>query len=158
MSGTSYNSDIFEVYLNNGSITWPRIDVGLDGIRDTKVDLGDFDGDGYTDLLYSGTQTGYGKVTKLSEFDPNNFTYSDSEFNVSDIQDATVEFGDIEGDGDLDFVIAGTSSSSGENILRTYINYRNDSYDVLNPTIEGKYDVLIKHDELNTTMKNSSSR
>ena len=157
MSGTSYNSDIFEVYLNNGSITWPRIDVGLDGIRDTKVDLGDFDGDGYTDLLYSGTQTGYGKVTKLSEFDPNNFTYSDSEFNVSDIQDATVEFGDIEGDGDLDFVIAGTSSSSGENILRTYINYRNDSYDVLNPTIEGKYDVLIKHDELNTTMKNSSS-
>ena len=157
MSGTSYNSDIFEVYLNNGSITWPRIDVGLDGIRDTKVDLGDFDGDGYTDLLYSGTQTGYGKVTKLSEFDPNNFTYSDSEFNVSDIQDATVEFGDIEGDGDLDFVIAGTSSSSGENILRTYINYRNDSYDVLNPPIEGKYDVLIKHDELNTTMKNSSS-
>jgi hypothetical protein len=157
ISGTSFDSDIFEVYLNNGSTTWPRINVGLEGIRDTKIDLGDFDGDGYSDLLYSGTQTGFGKITKLSEFDPDNVTYRDSDFDVSEIQDATVEFGDLEGDGDLDFVIAGTSSSSGDNILRTYINYRNDSYDVLNPPNERKYDVLVKHDGSNTLMKNSSS-
>lgn len=157
ISGTSFNSDIFEVYLNNGSTTWPRVDVNLDGIRNTKVDLGDFNGDGYSDLLYTGTETGSGKITKLSEFDPNNLTYIDSDFDVSDIKDAAVEFGDLDGDGDLDFVIAGSSESTSQNIFRTYINYRNDSYDVLNPPSERKYDVLVNHDGLETTMKNSST-
>ena len=157
MSGTSFSSDIFEVYLNNGSTTWPRVDVNLGGIRNTKVDLGDFNGDGYSDMLYTGTQTGSGKITKLSEFDPNNLTYIDSDFDVSDIKDAAVEFGDLDGDGDLDFVIAGTSESTSQNIFRTYINFRNDSYDVLNPPSDRKYDVLVKHDGLDTTMKNTSS-
>ena len=108
-------------------------------------------------MLYTGTQTGSGKITKLSEFDPNNLTYIDSDFDVSDIKDAAVEFGDLDGDGDLDFVIAGTSESTSQNIFRTYINFRNDSYDVLNPPSDRKYDVLVKHDGLDTTMKNTSS-
>ena len=134
-TGTSFNGDVFEIYLNQlneGKNEWPRISTNLTGIRNTQIDLGDFNSDGYTDLIYSGTLTGEGEVTKLSEYDPNTKRYVDSDFDISDIIKATVEFGDIDGDGDLDFCIAGENKYKlGEYIFRTYRNYRNESSQVI---------------------------
>ncbi|SNR46143.1 DNA-binding beta-propeller fold protein YncE [Lutibacter agarilyticus] len=134
-TGESKVSDVFEIYmnkLNEGISEWPRLANGLSPMRDGKIDLGDFDGDGYTDLLYSGTFEGIGDITKLSEYDAATKTYVESAFDVSDIIKAEVEFGDLDGDGDLDFVIAGKSAeTNGGNIFRTYINVRNQSAEVL---------------------------
>jgi VCBS repeat-containing protein len=146
-TGTSINNDIFEIYinkLNEGITTWPRFSSGLNPMRQSKIDLGDFNGDGYSDLLYSGiTGDGAGNVTKLSEYNPVTGAYVDSAFDVSDIQNAEVEFGDLDGDKDLDFVIVGKNKNynlndpynmNGTNdkfIFRTYINVRNDSAKVL---------------------------
>ena len=72
--------------------------------------------------------TGEGEVTKLSEYDPATKQYVASDFDISDIIKATVEFGDIDGDGDLDFSIAGEDkNNNGQYIFRTYRNYRNES-------------------------------
>ncbi|MFT5250502.1 MAG: hypothetical protein ACI93P_002244, partial [bacterium] len=134
-TGESKVGDVFEIYmnmLNEGIAEWPRLANGLSPMRDGKIDLGDFDGDGYTDLLYSGTFEGTGDVTKLSEFSSATNTYIDSDFDVSDIIKAEVEFGDLDGDGDLDFAIAGKSTDpNAGNIFRTYINVRNQSAQVL---------------------------
>jgi hypothetical protein len=147
-TGTSINSDIFEIYinkLNEGISTWPRFSSGLIPMRQSKIDLGDFNGDGYCDLLYSGiTGGGAGNVTKLSEYSPAIGAYIDSAFDVSDIMNAEVEFGDIDGDQDLDFVIVGKNknynindpynSNNDKFIFRTYLNVRNDSALVLAST------------------------
>jgi hypothetical protein len=149
-TGTSINNDIFEIYinkLNEGITTWPRFSSGLNPMRQSKIDLGDFNGDGYSDLLYSGiTGDGAGNVTKLSEYNPVTGTYVDSAFDVSDIQNAEVEFGDLDGDKDLDFVIVGKNKNYNLNdpnningiskpfIFRTYINVRNESAKVLAST------------------------
>lgn len=147
-TGTSINSDIFEIYinkLNEGISTWPRFSSGLIPMRQSKIDLGDFNGDGYSDLLYSGiTGGGAGNVTKLSEYNRGTGAYIDSAFDVSDIQNAEVEFGDIDGDQDLDFVIVGKNknynvndpynSNNNKFIFRTYLNVRNDSAEVLAST------------------------
>ena len=130
-TGTSFEGDVFDVYLNQlneGKTDWPKITTNLSGIRNSKIDLGDFNSDGYTDIIYSGTLTGSGEVTKLSEYDPVIQQYVESSFDISDIIKATVEFGDIDGDGDLDFSIAGEDkNNSGQYIFRTYRNYRNES-------------------------------
>jgi hypothetical protein len=130
-TGTSFEGDVFEVYLNQlneGKTDWPKITTNLSGIRNSQIDLGDFNSDGYTDIIYSGTLTGSGEVTKLSEYDPSTQQYVESSFDISDIIKATVEFGDIDGDGDLDFSIAGEDkNNAGEYIFRTYRNYRNES-------------------------------
>jgi hypothetical protein len=124
--------------INDGNATFSKLPNTLAPMREGKIDLGDFNGDGYADLLYSGTFEGSGDITKLNEYDSNTKTYVDSAFDVSDIIKAEVEFGDLDGDGDLDFVIAGKSNeldqygnASNNNIFRTYINVRNQSATVL---------------------------
>lgn len=137
ITGTSGNSgDVFEIYLNminEGSSIWPKLNNnGLTPMRLGKVDVGDFNGDGYSDLLYSGIVEGEGKATYLSEYDPLNKTFVKSAFDVSDIVEAEVEFGDFEGDGDLDFAISGEKKGElGTYIFRAYINVRNQSASVL---------------------------
>ncbi len=147
ITGTSIAGDVFEIYENqiiDGLSTWSLLDnTGLIPMRLGKVDLGDFNGDGYSDLLYSGVVGGSGKVSNLSEFNPSDNTFIDSDFDVSDIIDADVEFGDLEGDGDLDFAISGESrTESGKYIFRAYVNVRNESAAVIaaNSTIINKLD------------------
>ena len=134
-TGESRDGDVFEIYMNTpnqGSATFSKLPNSLAPMREGKIDLGDFNGDGYADLLYSGTFSGSGDITKLNEYDANTKTYVDSAFDVSDIIKAEVEFGDLDGDGDLDFVIAGKSNDvNSDNVFRTYINVRNQSATVL---------------------------
>ena len=147
-TGTSSNGDVFEIYTNKlseGIKLWPRFASGLTPIRNSKLDIGDFNGDGYSDLLYSGiTGSGTGQVTKLSEFDKVNLKYVDSNFDVSEFLTAEVEFVDLDGDDDLDFVIVGTNknwdvnSTEEKYIFRTYINVRNDSAKILASNLTGK--------------------
>ena len=140
-TGTSFSGDIFEIYinmLNEGVTQWPRIETNITGIRNSSIDLGDFNGDGYTDIIYSGTRTGEGEVTKLSEYNPATKQYVASSFDIGNIIKASVEFGDIDGDGDLDLCIAGEDKSSGANVFKTYRNYRNESAAVSSGSSSGR--------------------
>jgi hypothetical protein len=62
-------------------------------MREGKIDLGDFNGDGYSDLLFSGVMQGEGNITKISEYVKATNKYKPSDFDVSDIMNAEVEFG-----------------------------------------------------------------
>ena len=138
ITGQGINGPMFKILSNNGltgsDLEFEEVsNTGLIPIREANLDFGDYNSDGYTDILYSGKVSGQGQVTKLVEFDPNTQTYVDSDFDLSDINNASIAFGDIDGDNDLDFAIAGESvSNPGESIIKTYLNLRDESAAVLN--------------------------
>ena len=137
ITGQGITGPMFKILSNNGltgsDLEFEEVpNTGLIPIREANLDFGDYNSDGYTDILYSGKVSGQGQVTKLVEFDPNTQTYVDSDFDLSDIINASIAFGDIDGDNDLDFAIAGESvSNSGESIIKTYLNLRDESAAVL---------------------------
>ena len=131
---------MFKILSNNG-LTGPDLEfeevsnTGLIPIREANLDFGDYNSDGYTDILYSGKVSGQGQITKLVEFNPSSQTYVESDFDLSDIINASIAFGDIDGDNDLDFAIAGESvSNPGQSIIKTYLNQRDQSAAVLQST------------------------
>ena len=94
--------------------------------------VGDFNGDGYADLLYSGLKEGVGKVTSLAEYIPSRLGFVESDYDLSEFANAKFAFGDLDGDGDLDFALSGESKSSpGTYIFKAYLNTRHESAKVI---------------------------
>ena len=136
ITGTGVSGDIFEIHINklNEDVSeWPKLEsINIPGLRKSKIDYGDFNGDGYSDLLYSGVQSGFGKISELREFDPTSNNYVKSSFDIGEIVDADVEFGDIDGDGDLDFVLSGTNKENDNyHTISTFLNVRSESAEYL---------------------------
>ena len=122
---------VFSMHENVGESQWPAIETNLPEMTDTQLDFGDFNADGFSDLLISGIDNNDNYVTLLMEYEPG-VGFIESDYDLSEFSNAKFAFGDLDGDNDLDFVIAGTSALNSQNLVRVYLNYRSDSYNVLN--------------------------
>ena len=129
-TGRSTVGNLFQIYSNefkqgNGFVPKP---TNLDPMEDARVRFGDFNGDGYTDIFYSGLKEGTGKITRLAQFNPSNQNYENSTFDYGNLTDAEVAFGDIDSDGDLDIILGGIDViNPTQNIFRALFNVRNES-------------------------------
>jgi hypothetical protein len=128
-----YTNDYFaKLYRNDGPGTttvwvFTEINAGFYGCSALGADWGDYDNDGDPDLILSG-----GKYTDIrSRIYKNNGDGSFSEIDplTEDLIDASIEWGDLDNDGDLDFLYMGIFFSNNQLLPRTYI-YVNEGNDV----------------------------
>ncbi len=110
---------VTKIYRNdNGNFV--DINASLTPVRNSSVVWGDYDNDGDLDILLTGA-TGSGSVSKIYRNDGGG-VFTDINASLPGVADGCVSWADYDGDGDLDILLTGSSSS----VLISKI-YRNDS-------------------------------
>ena len=108
---------ISRVYRNNGNGTFTDIVAGLNSVYYGQGAWGDYDNDGYLDLVVAGN--GY---TTL--YHGNGTTFSDANAGLPAIWGGAVAWGDYDNDGDLDLALSGSTANSDASGATTRI-YKN---------------------------------
>lgn len=128
ISGESATGPITELYINNGDDTFTNSGINFVGIQNGKVAWGDYDDDGYADLVLTG-QNGTVAADRTTLIYHNNagtnFTVDVSASapfsDANTLSDAA--WGDYTGDGKLDLAMAGrTADAPVDRILGFYRN------------------------------------
>jgi Leucine-rich repeat (LRR) protein len=111
-----------KVYRNEGESGFVDTGVSLNPVNRSSVAWGDFDNDGDLDLVVSGCPTlDTGQSTRVYRNNGDG-TFSWSAYGLPDLGFSALAWGDYDNDGDLDLVIAGTSTGG-----RVTSIYRNDT-------------------------------
>ncbi len=134
ISGDSQTGDILQIYLNDGGVFSSLATTGLDAMKNGRTSWGDFNGDGYADVLYSGEVVSKGNFTGLAVYNPITGDFDPDNFDLSEFENAAVAFGDYDDDNDLDMVLTGLNKNflesdpgSAKYISKLFINVRNES-------------------------------
>lgn len=112
-------SGISRVYRNNGNGNFSDLNAGLLGVGFGSASWGDFDNDGFLDILLNGV-SGTNYVARVYR--------NEGALRLTDVSagllgvDGAAAWGDYDKDGDLDIVLAGASRFTRERTL----SYRNN--------------------------------
>lgn len=118
---------ISTIYRNNGDNSFSeQTSISLIGLDYSSAAWGDYDNDGYLDLLIIG-YTGSKKVSKIYRNNGNNSFSEQTDIALTGVRLGSVAWGDYDNDGDLDILLSGTSASSA-NTTTIYKNNGNNSF------------------------------
>jgi len=103
------------LYRNNGNGTFADLPgTGLPGTENGTVAWGDYDNDGWSDLLMTGDRDSSGTWVPMTRVYRNrgDGTFSDIKAVVPGVMYSSAAWGDYDNDGRLDFAMAGTSDNT----------------------------------------------
>ncbi len=120
--GSTLSTEIY--YNNSGTFS---LQASLEGIYFGSVDCGDYNNDGFLDLLFTGTTTNWQNETETSVIYKNNgdgsFT-KQTNISLTGVFRSSGSWADYDNDGDLDIILCGSSQDGIEGI--TTIFYKNN--------------------------------
>ena len=102
-----------KLYRNDGNGVFTAVSNGLPNVAYGSATWGDFDNDGYLDLLVTGT-TNYGISGAISRVYHNNgdSSFTDIGAGLPGVYYSAVACGDFDNDGRLDFILTGTTNGA----------------------------------------------
>jgi hypothetical protein len=109
LTGDTDVSRVTRVYRNNGDGTFADTAAGLTDLSYSSVAWGDYDNDGDLDILLAGS-TGLSNVAKIYRNDGNG-AFCEIATSLASVANPSAAWGDYDNDGDLDILLAGSSSA-----------------------------------------------
>ncbi|MDX2361565.1 MAG: T9SS type A sorting domain-containing protein [Crocinitomicaceae bacterium] len=118
------------LYLNDGLGNFTTDQNVFQGVCSGDVKFGDVDNDGDQDLLISGESASsfFEPFFTLLYINDGNGSFQVSTSIFENVVNSSLDFGDIDSDGDLDILILGTRSSCTENGATIFKLYENNGF------------------------------
>ena len=107
LCGSSSSGYVSKIYKNNGDGSFAeQTGINLTGVSDGDVDWGDYDNDGFLDILLTGLAD-LGRVSKIYKNNGNNTFIEQTEIGLTPFRNSSAAWGDYDNDGDLDILLCG---------------------------------------------------
>ncbi len=121
MAGMSDLGPVARVYADDGTGHFEWDGQVLVGVERSSVDWGDYDGDGAPDLVLTGFEGG-DRWTVFYENDPPGILNDTGDHGLPPANLSDTEWGDYDGNGDLDLALTGCTAMTGPDIAKVYEN------------------------------------
>lgn len=115
---------ISKIYRNKGDGTFEESGIPLTPVYEGSVAWGDYDNDGYLDLLVTGKEDLGNSQPRSSKIYRNkgDGTFESSGLAFANVARSSVAWGDYNNDGYLDLLLTGANIGTGASITRIYKN------------------------------------
>lgn len=131
----SENNQTAVIYRNDGSDSFTAIDAGLEGVWEGSAEWGDFNQDGNLDVVVTGEDAdGNPTATIYENLGEGDFSAIGA--GLTNVQNGSADWGDYDGDGDLDLVVTGWDAG-GDPTARVYRNESSGSFSAIGAGLTG---------------------
>lgn len=119
--------------------------TGIPGFYQGGSDWADFDGDGYLDVALTGALGSNLPATRI--YRNNAGTFQDINASLEGLKNGSIQWGDIDNDGDPDLLVCGLNASAKAHTL-VYLN-QNGVFTKLNTSLPGIYNGMARFTDFN---------
>ncbi len=136
-TGSTAATAITKLFRNDGNGVFTEIATPLPGVTDCAVAFGDYNNDGWPDILLAGLGTNSVALTRIYR-NLGNGAFTNSGANLTGVSLAAVAWGDADNDGYLDAVVSGSTNGFTFGALtKVYHNNGNGTFTDIGGALPG---------------------
>ena len=124
------------IYRNDGNGKFTVLDVGLPRVSNSDAKWGDYDNDGDLDIALTGRAGSGNYISMILRNDGGNM-FVDIGANLPGLRYSNINWGDYDGDGDLDLLLGGSFANEIPSVAQIFRNDGNDVFTNIHAEILG---------------------
>jgi hypothetical protein len=127
-----------QIFRNEGNFNFTQIDAFTPGIRNGNAEFGDYDGDGWPDIAFTGSAGSGNYVSKILHNNTDG-TFTENPAVLAGLRYSRISWVDYNCDGTLDIILSGSFSNEEPSVFKLYSNDGNGVFtDTAQPNVLGE--------------------